>query len=284
MDKVSNLVSLVFKNLGMTNKYHEAVILFHWAEIVGKEVYLHSRPNAVERGILILSVSNSSWSHHLMMLKQQIIDKINGYFEKTIIKDIRFVAGYYRSETNENNAESKVESDKAINLNNIKLNENDNNTVNELTGIIHDPKLKMVAFRIVKKYIASHKHKISKNYRECKICKRLCLPEEDYCSMCQVQQKILTKQKIRQILREVPWISYQECNKYIACTPYVFDEAKYELLASLESEIIKDNNSINIHCFVMLKTGLKPDQITNDIIEKALQTGRRKRHVFTHRR
>lgn len=283
MDKVNNLLPAVFKHLGMSNKYNEAIILFHWEEIVGKEIYFHSRPHAVERGILILSVSNSVWSHHLMMLKQQIIKKINNYIGKAIIKDIRFVAGYYRSEPKENNADFEVRTEYPIKLSNIKLDESDYRTVNELSEIIHDPQLKNLVSKIVKKVVASKKNKINNNYHECKICKRLCLPEDEYCSICKIQYKVLTKQKIRQLLKEAPWMSYQECNQYTVCTPYIFDEAKKELLASLEKEIINNKNNINLHCFVMLKTGLKPDQITNDIIERALKTGRRTRYVFTHR-
>lgn len=49
-----------------------------------------SKPAEIEYGILFLTVKNSVWSHHLSMMKIDIIAKINHFIGEALVKDIRF--------------------------------------------------------------------------------------------------------------------------------------------------------------------------------------------------
>jgi len=50
-----------------------------------------AKPVKVDKNILYLSVENSVWRSELKFKQKLIIDKINAFFNETIIKSIKFI-------------------------------------------------------------------------------------------------------------------------------------------------------------------------------------------------
>jgi len=64
-----------------------------WEEVVGQMVAEHTRPEAFKGKLLLVTVTNSTWIHHLQFLKRGIIDAVNQAYGRTVLDDIRFKLG-----------------------------------------------------------------------------------------------------------------------------------------------------------------------------------------------
>jgi len=64
-----------------------------WDGIVGEVIAGNARPEAFKGTLLLVSVTSSTWIHHLHFLKKDIIQKINQAFGKTVVEDIKFQIG-----------------------------------------------------------------------------------------------------------------------------------------------------------------------------------------------
>ena len=64
-----------------------------WDDIVGKMVAEHTRPKAFKGKLLLVTVTNSTWIHHLQFSKKNIIDTINQAYGEDVLDDIRFKLG-----------------------------------------------------------------------------------------------------------------------------------------------------------------------------------------------
>ncbi len=64
-----------------------------WDDIVGQVVAAHTRPEAFKGKLLLVNVSSSTWIHHLQFVKNDIIEKINASFGKTVVDEIKFKIG-----------------------------------------------------------------------------------------------------------------------------------------------------------------------------------------------
>lgn len=69
-----------------------------WTEAVGEEVARHTRPKAFKGSLLIVTVDSSVWIHHLSMMKDEIIARINKKLGEEILREIRFSIGHVEAE------------------------------------------------------------------------------------------------------------------------------------------------------------------------------------------
>ena len=68
-------------------------MIVHWGEIVGPEIAAHATAVSVAAGSLRVVVNSPVWSHHLMMLRQNLIEKINKFAGEKVISHIHFTIG-----------------------------------------------------------------------------------------------------------------------------------------------------------------------------------------------
>jgi len=65
-----------------------------WTEAVGEEVARHTRPKAFKGTLLLVTVDSSVWMHHLSMMKNEIIARINKKLGEDTLREIRFSIGH----------------------------------------------------------------------------------------------------------------------------------------------------------------------------------------------
>lgn len=65
-----------------------------WTEAVGEEVARHTRPKAFKGTLLLVTVDSSVWMHHLSMMKNEIITRINKKLGEDTLREIRFSIGH----------------------------------------------------------------------------------------------------------------------------------------------------------------------------------------------
>ncbi len=79
------------RNLGAEHKVKEGMALNYWNEIVGPYISKVSEPERVEKGVLYVKVVDSSWKHHLFMIRREIISRLNEKLKAEVIHEIVFI-------------------------------------------------------------------------------------------------------------------------------------------------------------------------------------------------
>lgn len=80
----------VVRQLGITKKMQQAVVLSSWSEIVGEHIARVTEAERVENGILFVKTLNAPWRNELTMRRLEILEKINEAAGGKVVKDIRF--------------------------------------------------------------------------------------------------------------------------------------------------------------------------------------------------
>ncbi len=285
MDSMNNLLSAALGALGIRKKYNAQSVVFHWKKIVGGEIAARSHPVKIERGVMLLAVSNSVWSHHLLMLKESIISKVNDFIGEKLINDIRFQAGYLKNYQNE---EDNIDGEAATNKKlSVSLSQEEMIEAHNIVNNVQDDKLREKIKKIKQKDFVLKKMQKSQEWHKCAICSILCPPGQKYCTICGINQKHQTIDKIRKMLIEAPWLKYRDLSKYLSCTPDEYDQAKQDLTARLSYEFNICGGQIDkvqATTLAMLTTCLTPENITEEILQKTLEKIRRKKYVSSPRR
>lgn len=280
MKKAGDVLPFALQQLGMRKKYEEQSVMLHWREIVGEEIFSHSRAVSLSRGMLLVAVDNSVWCHHLSISREDIIRKVNVHAGEKLVTDIRFKAGYLKDYQNYEDDKAEIRLEQKLRL--IRLNQQEKEEIDQKTGSIKNQALKQKINKVLKKDVAFRKLKLSEQWKECGTCSALCPPQESFCPACSLEQKQERFQKIRKIILEVPWLRFPGICDFIECTKEDYLHCKQDIQESLVSEI-RNNPEVNLKLmtYIMLQQGLKPEQVTDTIVNNTLQSLRRKKYVFT---
>jgi len=64
-----------------------------WEQAVGRDLAQNAKPAAVKGDILLVTVSSSTWLHHLRFLEAEMIAKLNAALDGPKVKSIKFKVG-----------------------------------------------------------------------------------------------------------------------------------------------------------------------------------------------
>jgi Uncharacterized protein conserved in bacteria len=288
MFRIKDIVPNTLKSLGINKQYNAQSVIVHWPEIAGDEISTHAWPVSIKHGVLLLAVNNPVWSHHLMMLKPEIINKINTFLHEKLVADIRFQAGDLKKYQNH-----EEDGQSPLSIQPSKLNSEELSVVWEATEPIKDIKLRKKCYYVLIKQAGIDKAKKKAGWQTCKRCSVLVPPGQNYCSICSLEYKQEKKQAIIQLLTEAPWLSYQEASQSIPCSPREFHTGKKRLIHKLVHALFEPGwDKLNEATLVMLMTGIKPDRIDATIVNTVIskikvrlaEKIRRKNYVSAFRR
>lgn len=284
MHCIGEVLDQTLKKMGLTKRYHAELAIDRWPQIVGEDIATHACPVRMEDGVLFISVSSSVWSHHLFMLKESIIYKINQFIGERIVKDIRFQAGYLKYCKNQEDASIVISMKQRLSA--VRLDAEEMTMVADITDEVTDPVLQKRLAVLAQKSLAFKKLRKMDHWHSCGHCGTLCPPNEVYCTACKRILRNETLKKIRKMLMDAPWFTYDELKKYIDCTIFEFNQAKNELISRLSMDYAIQNGQadvIQMTTLAMLIHTKKPEEITTEIVNLTLQKIRRKQYVFAPR-
>lgn len=121
--------------------------------------------------------------------------------------------------------------------------------------------------------------------RRCPICGVPLIGDEPLCSACQRQKVQDIRQKIRRILLEMPWCSYENCRTQVECDKILFTEVKAVLEEWAWNEALQEEAPLDAKAFaVMLAKGWTPDQLEQDQVERMVEKKRKGKQYVPARR
>lgn len=92
--ELGRIIEQVLRNRKMWRQYQQYLIIDQWDQLVGKEIAAVSSALCLQRQVLRVRVSDSTWVYHLTLLKPQLIEKLNRYAGENIVQDIYFQIGF----------------------------------------------------------------------------------------------------------------------------------------------------------------------------------------------
>ncbi|NLA11392.1 MAG: DUF721 domain-containing protein [Firmicutes bacterium] len=93
MIELGQIIKQVLERRKMWRQYRQCLIIDQWDQLVGPRIAAVTSARRVDRKILRVRVSDSTWAYHLTLLKPQLIEKINRHAGENVVKDIFFQIG-----------------------------------------------------------------------------------------------------------------------------------------------------------------------------------------------
>ena len=277
-ESIDDLLDQTLRKLGISKKIKKTQILNTWPQVIGSEIREHTEAKYFDRGTLFVNVDNSSWAHQLLFMKENLITKINDKLNEELLTEIRFKVGHICSEEDIcSNQEQKPE--KKVDLN--KAEEED---LKQTANFINDSNLREKFLNLLKESKKTDKWRKNNDWNECEECKVLVPEVKDKCSICELKEdNEQLVEKIEQSLYTTPWLSYDKlAARFPKLKQREFEAIKDNLAQKLESkldemmvlalegEIDKQKLRVLVQNYVMLETGVSPENLTERLIEKII--------------
>jgi predicted nucleic acid-binding Zn ribbon protein len=87
---IKEILLKFFKTAGIENRLEENLAFAFWDTVVGKEIALHTEPEKIVKGTIVVKVDNDVWRNELAFFKHEIIQKLNNKIGKKLIQEIKF--------------------------------------------------------------------------------------------------------------------------------------------------------------------------------------------------
>lgn len=277
MYSTKEILPLTLKKLGVKHKLDVQTIIIHWQDIVGADIAQQSRPTSAKQRVLFVAVKASVWSHHLSMMKEKILDKINLYIGQKLLDDIKFYAGNFQNYTNLVEEEQSI----AQKLRTVTLSDEQCMEVKSIAHAVSDGQLRYRLQRVMIKNKKRRELLRREGWHTCKSCSALCPPEQEHCTTCSLLYAGRRRDEIRLLLNDAPWLDYRELNTYLPSSYQEFSRAKQELIQSLLYRIdVNKPETMELSTLAMLLYHKEPDRLDQDTIDNTLRFVRRNRYVF----
>ncbi len=280
LSPIKNILLSSFKTKTMQKKYIEQSVKYYWKDIVGDDVARHVSCGNFSRGTLTVHTDSSVWSHQVLMMKRTLMKKINEFAGDKIVKDIRIQTGYQAKFREINKDLPNLDHY----LNQINLDKEVLQDIESKTSSVKDDKLRDKLKSVLEKQKKLDKLKIAHGYHPCSICGTLCEKKETYCNSCRRQKRQEKRNKIKTTLLSAPFLTYAKLSSIVPCTNTEYQEEKADLIDQTAKKLREgDMSEMTRYLLAMLVTGMTPDVIKEETVEKIVLRFRGKTYVPTSR-
>ncbi|HQU70884.1 MAG TPA: DUF721 domain-containing protein [Calditrichia bacterium] len=87
---IRQTIAAFLKAAGLKERFDENMAIAFWDSTVGETIAKFTEPRKVEKGMLMVKVTDNAWRTELMFHKFRIIKELNEKVGKAAIKDIKF--------------------------------------------------------------------------------------------------------------------------------------------------------------------------------------------------
>jgi hypothetical protein len=282
MDTLGEILPRMMKGMGLGQRYKAEMIILNWRQIVGEEIAANTRPGKIARHVLTLSAKNAVWAHHLTTLKEEIIARINAYAGEKAVTDLKFQAGYLRNDQNEENGDDEPI---IVARHGIRLDGGEAKIIEEMAAPLADDLLRVKMKRLLGKEMTLRKLRRGNDWQPCRQCGVLRPADAELCVACAAANRSAGREAVMRLLRDAPWLGYEECARYVACRRSDYGAARDQLADFLTAKVASnESDSVSLSLLAMLFHRAEPRQLTETMKATTLEKVRRKSNVSTSRR
>jgi len=89
--RLRDLLGEAYASMGVAVDSPETILRMRWPEAVGADIAAMTEVDKLERGRLVIRVDgyNSTLTNELSMRQEEIREKLNGFLEKEVIKEVQ---------------------------------------------------------------------------------------------------------------------------------------------------------------------------------------------------
>lgn len=87
-EEIGKIISRILKSGGMEKGIKQKEAVFVWDKTVGRKIALQAKAIKVESGNIFVKVRSPVWRTELLLMKKEIIGKLNSSLGDGVIKDI----------------------------------------------------------------------------------------------------------------------------------------------------------------------------------------------------
>lgn len=263
----------------------------NWPQIVGPQIAKYSYILDFKNTCAIIAVLNSVWMNQLFVYKQKIISNINKYVDEQAIRDIRLVRSGRKLQSLVYDTVDGQETAQVLSVpvKQVILPEEMVRRIRQETAALPEA----IRDRVAQWRFAQEKRNIAYGqggFTPCPRCGRWLPPGQKLCFICQLRERQEKKQKIHDILEQMPWLTWDEMvqETYVpeasAAYAELYNEVRRDLIYKYIEKIHHDADTLaDDLCLALLITRQKPGDIAPDFIRNLTEKYRRKDNVRTHR-
>lgn len=93
MEKAGEILEHLFQRLNLKRPLREQGVFAVWNACVGETVAAHAQPGSIQKGQLLVTVSDPAWMNQLQFLKEEIKQKLNSSLGRGVVRELRFRVG-----------------------------------------------------------------------------------------------------------------------------------------------------------------------------------------------
>lgn len=94
LQPIGDVLFSVLQKKGMASKLQANALLKLWSQAVGPQIASKTKPDSFRNGTLFVLTVSSVWVQQLHFMKEEILKKLNELSGRTVVKEIRFLAGH----------------------------------------------------------------------------------------------------------------------------------------------------------------------------------------------
>lgn len=270
MDKVSNSIPLVLKQYGLLDSFCKQRIIFNWATIVGKTIASNSHIDSIKENIVYICAYQSVWMNELNMNKKTLIKKINDFYGKALVKDIKFFMGRKRKSSLD--IEEQEDYIDYASLQAIRLDEEEVSHIDYSLKKIENRALQNAIRKLRIRQKQKEKLLRSEGYKKCPSCGRIFKSKDKLCFICLTKFYRKHIISIKKILIDHPDFGYEECKEVLPCQRENFYEARRELIYYYVDRVYKGfENKEDLYMAAMLNSKKKRKDLTEADLNKIIR-------------
>ena len=266
MNDINILLKNILKTKDNKEKYLNAFLQDKWEEIAGVQIADKSYPDKVADKILFLSVVSPAWSHNLLTMKNQLLDKVNSNTSLGIkIKDIKF--SVKKNIKKFENQEYKVKKIVFPDLDELEERE-----IKELACVIEDEKVAFAAYMALKAAKKRQKYYILKGFSICEKCGTILSYKSTVCIVCDKLQKNKLQEDLIKEFYHIPWLRYDDIKDAFKINYDEFVKIRNECREIFKNKVLqKDATNNDLRRYAMIKTGISASILTEKDINGVLK-------------
>ena len=90
-EPLKQVIKRYLQAIGADNKIKEVQLKRNWEEIMGKNIAEQTEYIYIKKGVFHIKIRSSVVKHELLMMKSQIIERLNSDAGETLINDVVFL-------------------------------------------------------------------------------------------------------------------------------------------------------------------------------------------------
>jgi hypothetical protein len=271
MDGVEKSLIKLLGNKKNKEQYFLAWLHKEWEFLCGGAAARRLLPEKVRNDVLFVAAATASWAHNFLTMKEEFIRKINE--EKAGIIKIRDIK---TSVKNLEAAAAATDEEPARRAEPWpELSAGEKKQLTKTARLLNDSALRKTLYRILCLLERRKKLFAARGYSSC-ACGVQLYYRTDKCPVCRKEENRRTRLRVAALLRQVPWLTWQEARECVPVDKEDFFQVKEEYeRVFLRRALDKRARKADILDYVMLKNNCPIERLTDELVNSTMEKARR---------